>query len=76
MSMYTKIEVDVYDVIDTLSDSEKEDLARELAEKYLDTVELTLIAVDSGEVNDILDTPDEEDIVKYLRSRGYKVEEE
>lgn len=74
--MYTKIEVDVYDVIDTLSGSEKESLARELAEKHLDTVELTLIAVDSGEVNDILDTLDEEDIVRYLRSRGYKVEEE
>lgn len=74
--MYTKIEVDVYDVIDTLSSSEKESLARDLAENYLDTVELTLIAVDSGEVDDILDTLDEEDIVKYLKSRGYKVEEE
>lgn len=74
--MYTKIEIDIDDVIDNLSPSERTDLAKDMAGKYLDSVELTLMAVDNGEVNDILDTLDEEDIVKYLRSRGYKVEEE
>ena len=74
--MYTKIEIDIDDIIDNLSPSERTDLAKDMAGKYLDSVELTLMAVDNGEVNDVLGTLDDEDIVKYLRTRGYKVEEE
>lgn len=73
--MYTKIEIDIDDIIDKMSPTDRTDLAKEMAGKYLDSVELTLMAVDNGEVNDVLGTLDDEDIVKYLRSRGYKVEE-
>lgn len=74
--MHVKIEIDLDDAINELHSSDKVELATKLAKDYLDSVELTQIALQEGEVSDILDQIDNDDIVDYLNQNGYKIVEE
>lgn len=73
--MHVKIEIDLDDAINELHSSDRVELATKLAKDYLDSVELT-IALQEGEVSDILDQIDNDDIVDYLNQNGYKIVEE
>lgn len=74
--MHVKIEIDLDDAINELHSSDRVELAKKLAKDYLDSVELTQIALQEGEVSDILDQIDNDDIVDYLNQNGYKIVEE
>lgn len=74
--MHVKIEIDLDDAINELNSSDRVELATKLAKDYLDSVELTQIALQEGEVSDILDQIDNDDIVDYLNQNGYKIVEE
>lgn len=74
--MQVKIEIDLDDAINVLHSSDRVELATKLAKDYLDSVELTQIALQEGEVSDILDQIDNDDIVDYLNQNGYKIVEE
>lgn len=74
--MQVKIEIDLDDAINELHYSDRAELATKLAKDYLDSVELTQIALQEGEVSDILDQIDNDDIVDYLSQNGYKIVEE
>lgn len=71
--MKVKIEIDLDDAINELHSSDRTELATNLAKDYLDSVELTQIALQGGEVSDILDQIDDDDIIDYLNRNGYKI---
>lgn len=69
------IELDINEVLADLSKKDIVSLTEELAEEHLGVGELVSIAETMGSYEEILDCLDMGDIISYLNSRGYKVED-
>lgn len=72
--MHTKIEIDIDDVIMSLKNSERSELAEKLASDYLEVSELVDIAERKGSYDDILDCIESDIIIEHLKKQGYKIE--
>lgn len=74
--MYVKVEIGVEDVIKELSATEKTDLTRDMIKDNMDISEIIDAAkyADYTE-RDILNELDIDNIIAYVKSQGYKVED-
>lgn len=66
--MYTKIDMEVEDVINSLDFYDKIELIKDLSSNYLKCKELIDIAINNYSTEEVLDNIDDKDIAEYLNS--------
>lgn len=67
-NMYTKIDIEVEEVINSLDFYDKIELIKDLSSNYLNCKELIDIAINNYSTEEVLDNIDDKDIVEYLNS--------
>lgn len=66
--MFTKIDIDVEEVINNLDLYDKIELVKDLSINYLTCKEIIDLAINNYSTEEVLDNIDDKDIVEYLNS--------
>ena len=66
--MFTKIDIDVEEVINNLDLYDKIELVKDLSMNYLTCKEIIDLAINNYSTEEVLDNIDDKDIVEYLNS--------